>query len=165
MASPTRWLHGFIFRHDFEILRDSWYKSCSRDCFYHPCLGSRKTSDPKYAQLGSCHIWTPSWPVHDTNILLVLKGCRVTPCMGRAIVLYVHKVTSKHPRRPLETFDSSGSGCTDAASWLHPPRPAHSSPMVDCTPYHDHDFSPMICQINGALTFCVYHFNCFFKVN
>ena len=34
MESPTRWLHGFIFRHDFEIIRVSSYKSCSRDYFY-----------------------------------------------------------------------------------------------------------------------------------
>ena len=34
MESPTRWLHGFISRHDFEINRDSSYKSCSRDYFY-----------------------------------------------------------------------------------------------------------------------------------
>ena len=34
MESPTRWLHGFMFRHEFEIIRDSQYKSCSRDYFY-----------------------------------------------------------------------------------------------------------------------------------
>ena len=28
----------------------------------------------------------------------------------------------------MATFDSSVSGCTDAGPWLHPPRPAHSSP-------------------------------------
>ena len=28
------------------------------------------------------HVWTPSRPVHDLNILLVKKGCRVTCCMG-----------------------------------------------------------------------------------
>ena len=32
------------------------------------------------------------------------------------------------PPSPMATFDSSGSGCTYAGSWLHPPRPAHSSP-------------------------------------
>ena len=32
------------------------------------------------------------------------------------------------PPSPMATFDSSGSGYTDAGSWLHPPRPAHSSP-------------------------------------
>ena len=48
------------------------------------------------------HVWTPSWPVHDINILLVQKGCRVTCCMWRGIVLDVHKVTSKHPRRPWQ---------------------------------------------------------------
>ena len=34
MESPIRWLHGFIFSHDFEIIRDSSYKSCSQDYFY-----------------------------------------------------------------------------------------------------------------------------------
>ena len=34
MESPTRWLHGFIFRPDFEIIRDSSYKLCSWDYFY-----------------------------------------------------------------------------------------------------------------------------------
>ena len=47
-----------------------------------------------------CLWWTPSWPVHDLNILLVQKGCCAMCCMGRGIVLDVRKVTSKHPRRP-----------------------------------------------------------------
>ena len=34
MESPTPWLHGFILRHDFDIIRDSLYKSYSRDYFY-----------------------------------------------------------------------------------------------------------------------------------
>ena len=48
------------------------------------------------------HVWAPIWPVHDLNILLVQKGCRVTCCMGRGIVSDVHKVTSKQPRRPWQ---------------------------------------------------------------
>ena len=48
------------------------------------------------------HVWTPSWPVHDLNMLLVQKDCRVTCCMGRGFVLDVHKVTSKHPCRPWQ---------------------------------------------------------------
>ena len=77
------------------------------------------------------HVWTPSWPVHDLNILLVQKGCRVTCCMGRGIVWDVHNYIQTPPS-PMATFHSSGSGCTDAGSWLHPPRPAHSSsPLVD----------------------------------
>ena len=43
-------------------------------------------------------------------------------CLGRT-QSYVQT-----PPSPMATFDSSGSGCTDACSWLHPPRPAHSSP-------------------------------------
>ena len=83
------------------------------------------------------HVWTTSWPVHDLNILLVQKGCRVTCCMGRSIVLDVHKVTSKHPRRPWQHLIPQD---------LDVPMPVHGSihhdqftppPMVDCTPYHD----------------------------
>ena len=48
------------------------------------------------------HVWTLSCPVHDLNILLVRKGCRVTCCMGRGIVFDVHKVTSKHACRPWQ---------------------------------------------------------------
>ena len=48
------------------------------------------------------HVWTPSWPVHDLNILLVQKGCRATCCMGRGIVLDVHQVTPKHPPQDLD---------------------------------------------------------------
>ena len=32
------------------------------------------------------------------------------------------------PPLPMATFDSPGSGCTNAGSWLHPLRPAHSLP-------------------------------------
>ena len=45
------------------------------------------------------HVWTPSWLVHDLNILLVQKGCHVTCYMGQGIILDIHTVTSKHPRR------------------------------------------------------------------
>ena len=47
--------------------------------------------------LNWAHVWTPSWPVHDLNIQLVQKGCRVMGCIEWGIVLDVHKVTSKHP--------------------------------------------------------------------
>ena len=83
------------------------------------------------------HVCTPSWPVHDLNILLVQKGCRVTCCMVQGICLGRTQSSVQTPPSPMATFDSSGSWCTDAGSWLHSPRPAHSSPMVDCTPYHD----------------------------
>ena len=68
---------------------------------------------------------------------LVQKGCRVTCCMGRGIVLDVHKVTSKHPRRLWQHLIPQD---------LDVPMPVHGSihhdqltppPMVDCTPYHE----------------------------
>ena len=54
----------------------------------HPCLGSRLTLFPN--MLNWVHVWTPIWPVHDLNTLLVQIGCRVTCCMGRGIVLDMH---------------------------------------------------------------------------
>ena len=121
IESPTHWLHGFIFRHDFEIIRDSLYKSCSRDYFYicRQHINVRKCSSP----------W-PQHPVGPKRLPChVLYGAG--HCLGRT-QSYVQT-----PPSPMATFDSPGSGCTDASSWLHPPRPAHSSPMVDCTTYHD----------------------------
>ena len=74
-------------------------------------------SDPDWHlipnMLSWVHVWTPSWPVHDLKILLVQKACRVTCCMGRGIVLDVHKLRPNAPS-PMATFDSAGSGCTDA---------------------------------------------------
>ena len=101
----------------------------------HPYLGSRLTFDPKHAQLGSCldfELASP-WIQHPV-------GPKRLPChvlYGAGYCLGRTQSYIQTPPSPMATFDSSGSGCTDAGSWLHPPRPAHSSPMVDCTPYHD----------------------------
>ena len=100
----------------------------------HPCLGSRLTFHPKHAQLGSCldselaSLW-PRNPVSPKRLPChVLHG--VGPCLGRT------QSYAQTPTSPMSTFHSSGSGCIDAGSWLQSPRPAHSYPMVDCTPYH-----------------------------
>ena len=92
-------------------------------------------SDPDWHlipnMLNWVHVWTPSWPVHDLNILLVQKGCRVTCCMGRGIVLDVHKVTSKHPRRPWQKLIPRD---------LDVPMPVHDSihhDQLTPPPYHD----------------------------
>ena len=55
------------------------------------------------------------------------KGCRVTCCMGRGSLGRKQSYVQT-PQSPMATFDFSGSECTDAGSWLHPPRPAHSYP-------------------------------------
>ena len=93
----------------------------------HPCLGSRLTFDPKHAQLGSCldselaSLWHQQHPVGPKRLpCLMLYGAGY--CLVRT-QCYVQTAPS-----PMATFDSPGSGCTDAGSWLHPPRPAHSSP-------------------------------------
>ena len=66
----------------------------------HPCLGSSLTFDPTHAQLGSCldSELASQWPQHPVGP----KSCLVTCCMRWDIVLDVHKVTSKHPRRPWQ---------------------------------------------------------------
>ena len=97
------------------------------------------------------HVWTPSCPVHDLNILLVQKGCCVTCCMGRGIVLDVHIVTSKHPRRPWQHLIPQD---------LDVPMPVHGSihhdqltplPMVDCTPYHDWRATISIIRLDASI--------------
>ena len=97
------------------------------------------------------HVWTPSWPVHDLNILLVQNGCHVTCCMGRGIVLDVHKVTFKHPRRPWQHLIPQD---------LDVPTPVHDSihhdqltppPMVDCTPYHDWRATIFIIRLDAGI--------------
>ena len=98
------------------------------------------------------HIWTTSWSVHDLNILLVQKGCRVTCCMGRGIVLEVHKVTSKHPCRPWQHLIPQD---------LDVPMPVHGSihqdklaspPMVDCTPYYDWQTTISIIRTQASIS-------------
>ena len=86
-----------------------------------------QTFDPKHAHLGSCldsELASP-WPQNPVGPKRlpchVLYG--VGHCLGR---------TQSYIQTPLSlmvTFDSSGSGCTDASSWLHPLRPVHSSPL------------------------------------
>ena len=49
--------------------------------------------------LNLVHVWIP---IHDLNLLLLQKGCRVTCCMGWGIVLDIHKVMSKRPHRPWQ---------------------------------------------------------------
>ena len=56
MESPTRWLHGFIFRHDFEIIRDSLYKSCSRDYSYI-CRRQINVKKAEQMQIVSLNWW------------------------------------------------------------------------------------------------------------
>ena len=92
----------------------------------HPCLGSRLTFEPKHYQLGSCldsELASP-WPQHPV-------GPKRLPChvlYGAGHCLGCTQCYAQTPASPMATFDSSGSGCTDVGPWLHPPRPAHSSP-------------------------------------
>ena len=125
----------------------------------HPCIGSWLTFDPKHAQLGSCldsELASP-WPQHPVGPKRL--SCHVL--YGVENCLDVQKVT-------MATFDSSGSGCTDAGSWLHPPRPAHSSPHSGLHPISwltGHDFhqyaerrqqsaSPLACGAPGPDRHC-----------
>ena len=109
----------------------SWL-NCSSQCVCvcvrggHPCLGSRLTFDPIHAQLGSCCLdsqLASPWPQHPV-------GPKRLPChvlYGAGDRLGCTQSYVQTPPSPMATYDSSGSGCTDAGSWLHPPRLAHSS--------------------------------------
>ena len=98
------------------------------------------------------HVWSPSWPFCDLNILLVQKGCCVTWCMGRGIVFDVHKVISKHPRRPWQYLIPQD---------LDVPMLVHGSihhdqhtppPMVDCTTYHDWRATISIISLGAGIS-------------
>ena len=115
-------------------------------------------SDPDWHlitnMLNWVHVWTPSWPVHDLSILLVPKGCRVTCCMVRWTG--IHKVTSKHPRRPWQHLIPQDLDVPMFTS----PMPVHDSihydqltspPMVDCTPYHDWRAMISIIRLNAGI--------------
>ena len=64
----------------------------------HPCLGSRPSFGPKHAQWGSCLVSEMASPW--LHILLCQKSCRITRCVGRGIVLDIHKASSQNARRP-----------------------------------------------------------------
>ena len=80
----------------------------------------------KHAQLRSCldsKLASP-WPQHPV-------GPKRLPChvlYGAGHCLWCTQSYVQTSPSPIATFDSSGSGCTDADSWFHPPRPVHSSP-------------------------------------
>ena len=81
--------------------------------------------------------WTPCWPVHDIHILLYQKSSRVTCCVGRGIVLDIHKVLSvvPSPREAHTITDKPDVTLMVVSSIQHhqftPPT------MVAGTPYHD----------------------------
>ena len=118
-------------------------------------MGVIHVSDPDWHlipnMLNWFHVWTPSWPVHDLNILMVKICWRVTCCMGRGIVLDVHKVTSKQPRRPWQHLIPQD---------LDVPMPVHGpihhdqlTPplMVDGTTYHDWRAMVSIIRLDAGI--------------
>ena len=97
------------------------------------------------------HVWTPSWPVRDLNILMVRKGCSAMCCIRWGIVLDVHTVTSKPSRRPWQHLIPQD---------LDVPMPVHGSihheqltppPMVNCTPYHDWRATISIIKLDAGI--------------
>ena len=109
-----------------------------------------QTFDSKHAQLGLCldsELASP-WLEHPVGPKRL--PCHVLyeagHCFGRT-QSYVQT-----PPSPMGTFDSSGSGCTDAGSKLHLPRPApRPLPMVDCTPYHDWRATISIIRLDAGI--------------
>ena len=115
----------------------------------HPCLGSRLPFDSKHAQLGSCldsQLASP-WSQHPVGPKRL--ACHVLYGAGHCLGRTQNYVQT--PPSPMAMFDSPRPGCTDASSWLHPPRPAHSSPMVDCTPYHDWRATISIIRLDAGI--------------
>ena len=73
------------------------------------------------------HVWTHNRPVHEINIMSVLKCHRVAWYIWRGIVLHRHKDPSEEPSRPC---DSSECRCSDACWSFHPG-------WSRCSPLHD----------------------------
>ena len=77
IESPTRWLHGFLFRHDFEKIRHSSYKPCSRDYFYicRQQINVRKCStNADGNMLEGCGVMpTVHSPLANSHLALKLK--------------------------------------------------------------------------------------------
>ena len=63
------------------------------------------------------------WPVNDPRILLSQKSTRIPYCVGRGIVLDIHKVSSKNARRPrkytVRTQDSGRDYSTQNYTWKY----------------------------------------------
>ena len=77
------------------------------------------------------HVWTHNRPVHEINIMSVLKCHRVARYIRRGIVLHRHKDPSEEPSRPC---DSSECRCSDACSSFHPGW-SRCSPLPRCPPF------------------------------
>ena len=60
-----------------------------------PCLRSRTRWVPN--MLSGVHVWTLCWEVHDPHIPFPQKSSGVTCCVGRGVVLDIHKILLKTP--------------------------------------------------------------------
>ena len=73
-------------------------------------------------------VWIPGRPVHDFHILLCQKSGRVTCCVGRSIVLDIHKVSSKMSITQGSTQKYHREAWCCLGGWgFHPAPPIHSS--------------------------------------
>ena len=104
-------------------------------------VGGIHVSDPDWHLIPNnwVHVWTPSWPVHDLNILLVQKGCRVTCCKGQVIVLDITQSYVQTPRCPWQhlipqdldvPMPVHGSIHCDQLTPPHPPPPWWIAPQT-----------------------------------
>ena len=109
-----------------RIQTDIWSQTCSIGFMAVLRAGQSMTST-------SC--WSKRLPCH------VLYGAG--HCLGctQTYVPPVAHVNIWFPRIRI----------TDDSSWLHPPRPAHSSQMVDFTPYRDWRATISIIRVDAGI--------------
>ena len=97
-------------------------------------------------QTSSIHthcVWIPGRPVHDFHILLCQKSGRVTCCVGRSIVLDIHKVSSKTSITQGSTQKYHREAWCCLGGWGFHPAPARRiSPKVAATWVHSIPVSP-----------------------
>ena len=105
MESPTRWLHRFMFRQDFEIIIDSLYTSCSREYFSFVAnklmwenatqmkivslnwwqYAARVWGHANSAQTFTTYWWNmilPFWPLHKKRVCPALVARRALARRG-----------------------------------------------------------------------------------
>ena len=91
----------------------------------HPCLGSRLTFDPKTCSIGFMSGLRAGQSMTSTSCWS--KKAAMSRAVWGGALSWTYTKLRPNTTVAHENIYSSGSGCPDAGSWLHPPRPAHSS--------------------------------------
>ena len=105
-------------------------------------------SDPDQHLTPNMLNWVHVWAFVPRSSTQNPVGPKRLPCQMLYWAGHCLRRTQSYAQTPLSpkaTIHSSGPGFTDAGSWLHPPRPAHSSP------YHDWRATISIIRLDAGI--------------